>query len=89
MIHVDRFGTLITNLTLTELTNPSLAGGACEVRVGDESIGPVRTTFADVPPGQAVAFVGSGGNLEIAVNCGSAVERFGRGCQLEVGPVSA
>ena len=37
----------------------------------------ISTTFSDVEPGQVVAFVGSEGGLEIAVNQGNAAHRFG------------
>lgn len=63
IIHVDRFGTLITNL-------PGSGSGA-EIRVAGRVI-PVSRTFADVPPGELVAYVGSGGTLEIAVRNGRA-----------------
>jgi len=65
----DRFGNLITNL-------PSASG---IVEVGGQAVGPVRRTFADVAPGAAVAYVGSGGTIEVAVRDGSAALRFGAG----------
>ena len=58
VVHVDRFGTLVTNLPGT-----LVKGG--EVRVGSVVL-PLRTTFADVAPGKPVAFIGSGGTLEVA-----------------------
>lgn len=63
---VDRFGSLITNVPGAAVPD----GGV--VRVGAHTIGPVRRTFADVLPGQPVAYVGSGGTLEIAVRDGAA-----------------
>jgi S-adenosyl-L-methionine hydrolase (adenosine-forming) len=63
---VDRFGTLVTNVP-----HAAMADGA-SVQVASRPVGHVRRTFADVAPGQPVAYVGSGGTLEIAVRDGSA-----------------
>lgn len=65
VIYVDRFGTLVTNLT------PELVRGARQIRL-DKRVVPIRRTFGDVAPGEAVAFIGSGGTIEIAVRDGSA-----------------
>ncbi len=65
VVHVDRFGTLVTNLPAERL-----APGA-HVRLGVYDV-PLRTTFGDVPSGDLVAFIGSGGTLEIAVRDGRA-----------------
>jgi hypothetical protein len=75
VIHVDRFGTLVSNV----LPPPDRAAGASRVRVGDRDIGPVVRTFADVPRGAPVAFVGSGGTIEIAVRDGNATRELGVG----------
>jgi len=59
VVHVDRFGTLVTSLP-----GSAVAPGGT-VRVGATSV-PLRTTFADVASGALVAFVGSSGMVEIA-----------------------
>lgn len=82
VIHVDRFGTLVTNVREAQLARGS-APGEADVSVNGESIGPIRATFADVPTGSPVALIGSSDNLEIAVNQGSAAAYFGH-----PGPVS-
>lgn len=66
---VDRFGNLLTNI-------PAMAGS---VTVADRAIGPVRRAFADVARGDLVAYVGSGGTIEVAVRDGSAAQRLGAG----------
>ena len=73
IVYVDRFGTLVTNLT-TEVV-PSYA----VLEVEDLEIGPLRRTFGDVPTGGLLAYVGSGGAVEIAVRDGSAARRLGLG----------
>jgi S-adenosylmethionine hydrolase len=75
IIYVDRFGSLITNLTA------QLVPAGAHVMVEDLDIGELRRTFSDVPPGGLVAYVGSGGSVEIAVRDGSAAERL----SIEVG----
>jgi len=70
VVHVDRFGTLVTNIP-----DDAVAEGAA-VRLGRHSF-PLLTTFADVPPGSPVAFVGSGGTVEIAVRDGRADATLG------------
>jgi len=65
VIHVDRFGTLITNIP-----NDRVAPAAT-VKVAGRGF-PLGATFADVPPAEPVAFVGSGGTVEIAVRDGRA-----------------
>jgi hypothetical protein len=42
-------------------------------------VGPLRRTFGDVPTGGLVAYLGSGGQVEIAVRDGSAARRLGMG----------
>lgn len=73
IIYIDRFGSLVTNLT-TDLV-PEYA----TLEVEDLDLGPVRRTFSDVPAGALLAYVGSGGAIEIAVRNGSAARRLGVG----------
>jgi len=77
VLYVDRFGTMVTNIRREQLGVPSESGRELQVFVNGVSIGPVRSTFSDVDTGAAVALVGSSGLLEIAVNRGSAADRFG------------
>jgi len=76
----DRFGNLITTITDEWLT--SLFGkGVPQVSVNGQPIHLGRT-FSDVAEGDAVAYVGSSGYLEIAVNSGSALELFGQAAEI-------
>jgi hypothetical protein len=82
IVYLDRFGNGITNLDAPTLGGAVTAG---IVRLGRRMVGPVQTCYASVAPGAAVAVIGSSGLLEIAVNGGSAAQRF----RLRVGdPVS-
>src|SRR5262249_46318647 len=73
VIYVDRYGNLITNLT-TEFVPPYAV-----LEAESLVIGPLRTTFSDVPAGGLLAYVGSGGTIEVAVRDGSAARRLGLG----------
>lgn len=73
VVYVDRFGTLVTNLT-SELVPPYAV-----MEVEGLDVGPLRRTFGDVPTGGLVAYLGSGGQVEIAVRDGSAARRLGMG----------
>ena len=73
IVYVDRFGTLVTNLT-KEWVPPYAV-----LEVEDLDIGPLRRTFGDVPTGGLLAYVGSDGAVEIAVRDGSAARRLGLG----------
>lgn len=78
VLHVDRFGTLVSNIT-----SNALKQGA-SIHVAGVDVGPLRRTFADVESGALVAFTGSGGTVEIAVRDGSAMRMLGVGVGAEV-----
>jgi S-adenosylmethionine hydrolase len=73
IVYVDRFGSLITNLESDQVSSHA------RVEIEDLDLGPLRRTFSDVAPGGLVAYVGSGGAVEIAVRNGSAARRLGIG----------
>ena len=73
IIYVDRFGTLVTNLT------PELVPSYASIEVEGLDLGPLRRTFGDAPTGGLLAYVGSGGEVEVAVRGGSAARRLGLG----------
>ncbi len=72
----DRFGNLITNISAVDLAPAHSQRRVLEVSVGTHRIGPIRTTYADVPRGEPVALIGSTQMLEIAINHGNATERL-------------
>lgn len=73
VIYVDRYGNLATNLTASVVPPYAI------LEVESLAIGPLKGTFSDVPPGGLVAYIGSGGSVEIAVRGGSAARRLGLG----------
>ena len=68
ILHVDRFGNLITNFRLQSRQR------GLRIRVGERNIERVSRTFSDVEPGELVAYAGSSGYLEIAVREASAAQ---------------
>ncbi len=72
VLFVDHFGNLITNISELDVKAARAAGRRHEVLLGSRGVGPIRDTYADVPPGQVLALIGSTQMLEIAVNSGSA-----------------
>jgi len=70
VLWVDRFGNIISNIP------EGLLFADAVVSVNGVEVGPVRRIFYDVLQGKLVAYVGSGGNLEIAVRDGSAWALF-------------
>lgn len=71
VIYVDRFGNLISNVPR------ELIRAGAHVRVGKTPAGPVQRTFGDVGRGRLLAYIGSGGTLEIALRDGSAARLLG------------
>jgi S-adenosylmethionine hydrolase len=68
ILHVDRFGNLITNFQV----QPHQRG--LQVGAGGQWIGQISRTFTDVDRGELLAYVGSSGYLEIAAREASAAE---------------
>ena len=82
VIHVDRFGNLVTNLTRRDLEAIAALtpGGLSEVVVTVEGATlPLARTYSDVPEGEGCALLGSSGRLEISVHGGSASRGLGAG----------
>jgi len=79
VVHVDRFGNLITDIPGNKLT----VGGW--VAVSGARV-PVASTYADVAIGALLAYVGSANTVEVAVREGSAADRLkvGRGFPVAV-----
>lgn len=81
VIHVDRFGNLVTDLSEGDLLTWQQQEGRRRVfvRVGDSVIEHISLTYAGAHPGELLALFGSAGQLEIAVSMGSAAECLGLG----------
>jgi S-adenosylmethionine hydrolase len=86
VVHVDRFGNLVTSIRVTSLSDLR----TMTVRVSGRPVD-VVSTYGDLDAGRVGALVGSSGRLEIAVREGSAAAalRAQRGTRVTVSPTSA
>ncbi len=79
VIYIDTYGNLVSSIGGAEWQKfIHGANGDLTEMVGDVNrvIVPVVTTFGDVPEDEACVYLGSAGRIEVAVNRGSAAERF-------------
>lgn len=85
VIAADRWGNLATSATAADLARAGI-GGTARIAVGRAAVRGILRFYAEVAPGAALALVNSDGHLEIAVNGGSAAERFkaARGTRIRI-----
>jgi S-adenosylmethionine hydrolase len=79
VLKVDAFGNLVTNFRAEDLTPESLEKGEVNFQIGTHPVTRLVPTFANGNTGEAIAYIGSSGYLEIAVNKGSAAKTLGIG----------
>ncbi len=77
VLHIDRFGNLITNIDDALMTQLHPDRAMLRAAVGRDNICPLFNTYADADEGALLALVGSERMLEIAVRNGSAARRLG------------
>jgi hypothetical protein len=85
VLHVDRFGNLVTNID--RRTFETLArSGALQVTAAGTPVGRIVGTYAEIQPGEVCALFGSTDHLELAANSASAgdVLGLGRGAAVDV-----
>jgi S-adenosylmethionine hydrolase len=74
IISIDRFGNAITNISAHDLD--SLSGELMSVEFGDTRFDSIEKTYSSVDLGKPVAYIGSCGLLELAVNGGDFADKF-------------
>ncbi len=72
VMRVDTFGNLVTNFRMEDLPESALANGEVKFQVGTQAVSRMVPTFASGNAGEPVAYLGSAGYVEIAVNKGNA-----------------
>lgn len=72
VMRVDNFGNLITNFREHDLRDATQNGRAIKMHIGTHEVTNLVDTFAMGPSGVPIAYFGSSGYLEIAVNKGNA-----------------
>jgi S-adenosylmethionine hydrolase len=85
IIHIDKFGNLVTNIS-DSLIDEVIKRKATKLYVGNTILDEITETFGSVPEGEPVAYIGSAGMLEIAINKGNAQEMLGvqKGAQISL-----
>lgn len=76
IIHVDRFGNCITNITQDHLREYGL-GPDIVIEIIDQQLDGLFRTYSDGPTGIPMCLIGSSGHLEIAVRNGNAAQHLG------------
>lgn len=79
VLRVDSFGNLMTNFRPEDLPAEASEKGEVKLQVGTHAVTRLVPTFASGNSGEAIAFVGSSGYLEIGVNKGNASKTLGIG----------
>jgi len=79
VLRVDSFGNLVTNFRLEDLPETVVNGGTLKLQVGTHPVSKLVETFARGAAGEPVAYLGSSGYLEIAVNKANASRTLGLG----------
>ncbi len=81
VMRIDAFGNLLTNFRVEDLPADALASGKIQLQVGTHEVTRMVDTFALGKKSEAVAFVGSSGYVEIAMNKANAAQALavGRG----------
>ncbi len=75
VLKVDKFGSMITNLTPSDVAG--IFGGEFEIKVGNATVTKLCSSYAEGAKGEVFAIIGSGGLLELSVNKGSAAQVAG------------
>lgn len=74
VMRVDAFGNLVTNFRVEDLPEASAENGdtAIKLQIGNQQISRLVSTFAQGNTGEPIAYVGSSGYVEVAINKGNA-----------------
>lgn len=85
VIHIDKFGNLITNISAS-LVEEVIGSDEVKLYVGNTILDEIKHTFGSVAEGEPVAYIGSSGMLEVAINKGNAEEMLGvqKGAQISL-----
>ncbi len=79
VLRVDAFGNLITNFRLEHLAENAQENGNFQMQLGSHTVSKLVDTFARGGAGEPIAYIGSGGFIEIGINKGSAARSLALG----------
>lgn len=88
VLHVDRYGNLISNLTRAQVLSLGPNEGL-RFHIAGQEVTSLNDHYAQVRPGELLALVGSSGLIELSVREGSAAEQLGvaRGTEIRVSSI--
>ena len=84
VLRVDSFGNLITNFRTEDLPADAIESGVVKMQLGNQSVSKLVDTFARGGQGEAFAYIGSSGFVEIGINRGNAAKSLGIGRGVQV-----
>jgi S-adenosylmethionine hydrolase len=89
VLRVDSFGNIITNFRVEDLPAAAIESGDLQLTIGTHSVNKLVDTFAKGLAGEAFAYIGSNGFIEVGINRGSAAKSLGigRGAQATLATV--
>ena len=79
VMRVDSFGNLITNFRSEDLSEDAKQSGKVNFQIGTHSVSRLVDTFALGNAGEPIAYFGSSGYVEVAVNKGNASKTLALG----------
>lgn len=81
VLRIDSFGNMMTNFRAEDIPESAQNGGALNLKIGAHTVSRLVDTFAKGEADEPIAYVGSSGYLEIAVNKANAARKLaiGRG----------
>ena len=79
VMRVDGYGNLVTNFRQEDLSEEAKQAGKVNFQIGTHAVLRLVETFALGNTGEPIAYFGSSGYVEIAVNKGSATKTLGLG----------
>ena len=79
VMRVDNFGNLITNFRREDLPEAAPHNGSIGLQLGNQQVSRLVSTFAQGNAGEAIAYLGSSGYIEIGINKGNASRTLGIG----------
>jgi S-adenosyl-L-methionine hydrolase (adenosine-forming) len=77
VMRVDSFGNLVTNFRQEDLPEEVKQAGKVNLQIGSHSVSRLVDTFALGKAGEAIAYLGSNGYVEVAINKGNAAKTLG------------
>lgn len=79
VMRVDSFGNLVTNFRQEDLGDSVRQGGTVKLQIGTHAVTRLVDTFALGNVNEPIAYFGSNGYIEVAINKGNAAKTLGLG----------